>query len=259
MHDSSQQNRDERPDAVSRVGDTIRRPAGPWTSAIHALLRYLEDVGFDGAPRVLGIDDQGREVLTYVPGVEGHHARQAALHDDRTLVAVGRLIRRYHDAVSWFVPPPGAQWRFQADAPREGIVCHNDLAPVNTIYRDGEPRAFIDWEYAAPAPPAWDLACAAWSYIPLYDDDWCQHYGYPTALRGPRLRLLCDAYGLTERAGFIDLIRARQMALYNMVRLGAEAGEPRSLGVWQQTRGRQWLDAVAYLDRERDHWSACLE
>lgn len=244
-------------ESVERVGDTVRRPASPWTPAVHALLRHLEDVGFDGAPRVLGIDDDGREVLTYVPGVEGHHAKQAALHDDRVLATVGRLIRRYHEAVEGFVPPLDARWQFQTGAPREGIVCHNDLAPVNTIYVDGEPCAFIDWEYAAPASPAWDLACAAWSYIPLYDDEWCHRYQYSTAPRGPRLRLLCDAYGLAddERVGFIDLIRARQMALYDTVR---QAADPRAKAVWERTRGRQWLDAVAYLDRERDLWQAYL-
>jgi len=63
---------------------------------------------------VLGIDEQGREVLTHVPGEDGHHARRAALHADRTLAAVGRLIRRYHDAVAGFVSPPGPRWQFQS-------------------------------------------------------------------------------------------------------------------------------------------------
>ena len=47
---------------VVRVGDSVRRPLGSWSSAVHALLRHFELVGFDGAPRFLGIDDQGREI-----------------------------------------------------------------------------------------------------------------------------------------------------------------------------------------------------
>lgn len=244
---------------VTRVGRTVRRPVGPWTPAVHALLRYLEDVGFDAAPRVLGIDADGREVLTFMDGEDGHHARKAALHDDDALVAVGQLIRRYHDAVTGFVAPPDAQWQFQGDAPRTGIVCHNDLAPVNTVYVDNRPRAFIDWDFAAPAPPEWDLACAAWSFVPLYDDDFCRQYGYPDSARGPRLRLLCDGYGLTDRAGFIDLIRARQRALYDMVRLRAQAGIAHYVGIWRDTSGQRWLDAISYLDRERDEWARHLE
>jgi hypothetical protein len=35
---------------LARVGDTVRRSTGPWTPAVHALLRHLEWAGFDGAP-----------------------------------------------------------------------------------------------------------------------------------------------------------------------------------------------------------------
>jgi hypothetical protein len=54
---------------VVRVEDTVRRPTGRWSPAVHALLRHFESVGFDGAPRFLGIDDRGREILGYVEGV----------------------------------------------------------------------------------------------------------------------------------------------------------------------------------------------
>ena len=51
---------------VARVGDTVRRPTGYWTPAVHARLRHLEAVGFSEAPRVLGIDEAHREVLTFL-------------------------------------------------------------------------------------------------------------------------------------------------------------------------------------------------
>ena len=50
---------------VVRVGDTVRRPTAG--RAVHALLTYLEQVGFPYSPRLLGVDQHGREVLTYVP------------------------------------------------------------------------------------------------------------------------------------------------------------------------------------------------
>lgn len=43
---------------VVRVGDAVRRPTGPWSPAVHALLLHFERVGFDGAPRFLGLDEQ---------------------------------------------------------------------------------------------------------------------------------------------------------------------------------------------------------
>ena len=68
----------------------MRRSTDPWTPAVHALLRHLKTTSFDGAPRVLGIDAQGREVLTYVPG----HVPRAASPDlipGMQWVALGHL------------------------------------------------------------------------------------------------------------------------------------------------------------------------
>jgi hypothetical protein len=59
---------------VVRVGDTVRRPTGRWSWAVHALLLHLEAVGFERAPRLLGIDDAGREVLSFLPGRRGELA-----------------------------------------------------------------------------------------------------------------------------------------------------------------------------------------
>ena len=53
---------------IVRVGDTVRRPVRPFTATIQAYLAHLRRAGFTAAPVPLGIDDQGREVLSYVPG-----------------------------------------------------------------------------------------------------------------------------------------------------------------------------------------------
>ena len=106
--------------ALAKIGDTVRRSTGPWTPVVHALLRHLVRAEFEGAPRVLGVDVQGREVLTYIPG----HVPRAASPDvatDRALLEVGRLLRRYHEAVSGFSLPPGIAWHGGADpGPRSG-------------------------------------------------------------------------------------------------------------------------------------------
>jgi len=47
-------------DGVVRIGDTVRRPVSARSSRVHDLLSYLERENFDGAPRFLGIDEQGR-------------------------------------------------------------------------------------------------------------------------------------------------------------------------------------------------------
>jgi hypothetical protein len=114
---------------VERVGETVHRTVGLWTPAVHALLAHLERVGFEGAPRPLGIDSEGREVLRFVPGGGPSHA-------DDELVGVAQLTRALHDSTESFEVPPDAEWQFMVGAPRRGeVVCHNDLSPDNTIWR----------------------------------------------------------------------------------------------------------------------------
>src|SRR4051794_32258249 len=122
---------------VVRVGDTVRRNTGPWTPAVHALLRHLEGAGFPYSSRVLGIDAKGREVLSYIEGVTGNMPWPAALFTDDAVREVARLVRQYHDAVANFVPPPSSVWR-NTDrplAPGE-IVRHGDLGTWNMVWRD---------------------------------------------------------------------------------------------------------------------------
>jgi hypothetical protein len=71
-----------------RLGDTVRRAAGPWTPAVHALLTHLAQHGFAGSPRPLGVDGQGREVLTFLAGETVGSARPwpGWVHAEDTLV-----------------------------------------------------------------------------------------------------------------------------------------------------------------------------
>lgn len=197
--------------AVARVGDTVRRDTGPWTPAVHALLRHLEGVGFDGAPRVLGIDGRGREVLSYIPGDVPDRASPEVV-TEQILARIGRLLGRYHEAASGFELPAGVSWHHPALPGGRTVVCHNDISPGNTVFCDGLPVAFLDWDLASPAPAAWDLAHVAWQFVPLSDDAGCARNGWSSPPdRALRLRILCDAYGLTnrERAGFSRLVVRR--------------------------------------------------
>jgi aminoglycoside phosphotransferase (APT) family kinase protein len=154
-----------------RVGDTVRRPSGPWTPAIHALLDHLDAAGFAAAPRALGSDSEGREVVTYIEGDVVRPEHFGLLESDDALAEIAQLIRRYHDAVAAFIPPADARWWDLAADPTGAseVVCHNDLAPWNLIRgRDG--WTFIDWDLAAPGRRSWDLGWALLSFIPLTPD-----------------------------------------------------------------------------------------
>lgn len=176
---------------VVRSGATVRRPAGPWTPAVHALLGHLRAHGFTGAPRAHGFDGEGREVLDFVAGEVPGYPLPAHVRSDDTLAAVGRLLRGYHDATAGFPATLGATWYFPPRDPAE-VICHGDVAPYNCVFRDGRPVALIDFDTAHPGPRVWDVAYAAYRFVPLSDAS------SPAPEQGRRLRLFADAYGLGE-------------------------------------------------------------
>ncbi len=93
-------------------------------------------------------------------------------------------------------------YRFHPHPPLPGeVVSHGDLGPWNTVYRDGVPVAFIDWDSAEPVEPVADLAAAAWAFVPLAPPAQLAQAGFdPLPDLPERLRLFVDAYGLTDRA-----------------------------------------------------------
>ncbi|MFN8500087.1 MAG: phosphotransferase [Anaerolineae bacterium] len=232
---------------VVRVGDTVRRTTGFWTPAVHALLRYLETVGFEGAPRVLGFDARGREILTFIPG-QTIPPSLAGYHSDDVLAAVAVLLRRCHDATADFRPAPSAPWRSGVGAPGVAeVICHNDIAPWNTVVRDGAPVAFIDWDFAAPGRRIWDVAYALWRFAPLYP---AENFG-TLAERARRMTLFCDAYGLADRRGLLAVIEWRQAVHYSTLAAWAESGLPAFERLWREGHGEAMLRDLTWLRAHR--------
>jgi aminoglycoside phosphotransferase (APT) family kinase protein len=244
---------------VVRVGDTVRRPVGPWSPAVHALLEHFEQVGFDGAPRFLGIDEQGREILSYVDGEPGHAPVPA---DDGVVAALGRLLRRMHDAQEGFVPPADARWqRFPGETPDGELIVHDDLFWTNVVFRDGAPVALIDWDLARPATRLAEVARAASYWAPLITDDGARTWGLPTDRRGPRLRLLCDAYGLDdhERAGLIDEVARRRKLGYEAHRLwGGVERRPGWREMWDAGSAATFEANLRWLAEHREELESWL-
>ena len=202
-----------------RVGRTVRRVGRPWSSSVLDLLQHLWGQGFTGAPRSLGFDEQGREVLTFVEGSVGvglPEVDEESVQDDDhwvwrddVLVHLGKLVRRYHDAAATF-QWTGHTWQVPVGQPVE-TICHNDLQPANVVFREGVPVALIDWEAASPGCRAADLGFAAWRWVPLWPQERSRAAGLPTAVseKSRRLHLLLNAYGAEADLAFITATTAR--------------------------------------------------
>ena len=83
------------------IDGVVHKRASPWTPTVHAVLRHLEEAGVDGVPRALGFDDQGREMLTYLPGRDGRRPvpwpagrRRLDAHPGRPMAATASTTRQ---------------------------------------------------------------------------------------------------------------------------------------------------------------------
>ncbi len=243
-------------EGIVRVGDTVRRPLNPNSPLIHALLRHLEAAGFTGAPRFLGIDAAGREVLSYIEGEVAGRPRQPWIGDEDRMVSVARLVRAYDDAAATFVPPEGINpvdgFPEVADIPpappyEPELTGHVDITPENVVFRDAKAFALIDFDLAKPATRADEMFNVMLWWAPLFDPR-----DVEPLLRGlnvpRRCRMLADAYGMsgTDRARVIEVAIMRTRRAWYLMRRRAE----RDGGGWQ----RMWDEGVGDIIKRRGAW-----
>jgi hypothetical protein len=216
-------------DGAVRVGDTVRRVVGPWTPAVHALLGYLADQGFAGAPRPLGFDEQGREVLTFLAGetIGTRKPRPAWVHAEDTLIQVAGWMRDFHRIVAGFVPPPDAVWRGGGTWSPGLIIVHNDATTHNAAWHQGRLTGFFDWDFAGPATPEWDLALTAFAWVPLHVRYVVAAEGFTDfAARPGRLDRFLGTYGWSGTTSeFLEVVEARMRAHADGIRGRAAAGD----------------------------------
>jgi Ser/Thr protein kinase RdoA (MazF antagonist) len=228
---------------VVRIGDTVRRPLRATSPATHALLRHLAEVGFDGAPRLLGIDGQGREVLGYIPGQTVIRPYPDWAFTEEALVSVAQLLRAYHRAVAGF-DPGSLAWPQSPPAPFAGeLVSHNDPNLDNVVFRDGRAVALIDFDLAAPGSRVWDLACAARQWAPLRPDSLIADPRRGAAFQ--RLRVFVEAYGAEDidAALFVRAIGQNQEWFGRLIERYVAAGHE---GFSAYARSETRLSADAY-------------
>ena len=246
---------------VVRQGGVVRRGAGSWSPAVHALLGHLERIGFDGAPRPVALEGAS-EVLTFIEGTCPSVPWEPWVFSDEVLAGVADLLRRYHAVVADFDPPRGARWRRWVGATGAGpIVCHADLWPANVVCRAGVPVALIDFDFAQPGQPLDDVASAAKHWVPLVAAGRRAVDGWPEPGDEPRrLRLLCDEYGLddADRRGLLSAVLAMNHRGYDSHRLWAAQGVAGFVEMWANGSGQRILDDRAWLLAQWDRLQAAL-
>jgi thiamine kinase-like enzyme len=124
------------------------------------------------------------------------------------------------------------------------LVCHNDVCPENVVFRDGIAVALLDFEFAAPGRPVYDLAHLARLGVPIEDDVDQDRLGWRPDDRPPRLRLVADG-----RAELLPAMNDAIDRLEAAVRRSVEAGDPNAVAMWNRTGGSD------RYDRRRRWWT----
>jgi hypothetical protein len=239
---------------VVRIGDTVRRPRQDTSAGVAEYLRHLERVGFERAPRYLGVDAQGRDVLTFLPGdVPGDPVEPWAA-TDAVLPSVARLTRTLHDASDGFVPSapirtpaPGRPQPSLPDEPR--LISQRDITPQNVVFRDGQAWGLVDFDLSDWTTRSVDLANTAMHWVPLCDPA-DRGPAFAAVDVGRRLRSMLDAYGrdVVSAAALLHACELRFAAGYAAMKWSAE----HLGGGW----ARMWDEGVGEVIRRRVAWFA---
>lgn len=247
-------------EGVVRIGDTVRRPHQSCSLAVAAYLDHLESAGFDAAPRYLGRDGQGRDVLTFLSGDVAGDPPDPWAADEDLLLSVGALVRRLHTAsagygaAQGFAAPPGSSWArdqvvFTAPGaqPEPELISHNDVTPQNVVVVGGTAAGLIDFDLAGPTTRLDDWCATATHWVPLRAPA-DVFPTWPGIDQARRLRLLADGYGLSaaERDRVLDVLLARAAASWLRMRAAAD----QLGGGW----ARMWREGVGDSIRRREAW-----
>lgn len=238
--------------AVARIGNLVMRPANAHSDVLHRFLRHLRHRGFAGASEPVAIDD-GVELLRFIDGDVPVPPYPAWAQTDLAITSAARLIRGLHDASAGF-DAAGIAWSNEMNdrAPgSESVICHNDVCLENVVFRDGEAIGLLDFDFAAPGRPAFDLASFARMCVPVDDDVSAPTLGWKPADRPRRVRLITDAYGL-DAGGRAEMLTCLDDSIARggeFVLRHVEAGEQGFIEMWDRMGG------MARFDRRRQWWA----
>lgn len=243
---------------IFRQAEGIVRPANPWTAHVHDFLNYLLGQGFDCIPHPQGITEDGRERVSFVPGIVYNDGLPEEILTEDVLISVAKLLRRFHDlGVGYIAKLTGGEpWMLPARTPVQ-VMCHGDFAPYNITFVDGKVHGIIDFDTLHPGPRLWDIAYAAYRWVPFVAP---VNPDYHDTLDGQirRLKLFADAYGMTadERKRLPKMMIERVGALADYMRNEAAKGNEDVIRNIADGHLDLYLNDIAYF---REHAQAVAE
>jgi thiamine kinase-like enzyme len=199
-----------------------------------------------------GMGGDGRERFVFIEGEVPLPPYPQWARSDEALVSVAALMRRFHRAAALTGPSAGTWSSELADPAGGSVVCHNDVCLENVVFRDGTAVALLDFDFAAPGRPVYDVAQFARLCVPVDDEISAARLGWRPADKPARLRLAADSYGLdaTARRQLVEVMADSIARGGEFVRRRVEAGDPNFTAMWEAMGG------IERFDRRRRWWAA---
>lgn len=237
---------------IVRVGNTVRRTMTAKRQSVHRLLSFLQDSGFNACPEFLGIDEQGREVLSYLAGDCGIYPQ--FWEDDSYLISAAKLLREYHEVAKGFVLNEDDTWDYEyPDKSRHEVICHNDFAPYNLIFNGGQFDAIIDFDLAGPGPKLRDVAYAAYWLVPLslHAEDMKVFTLADVKNNSQRLHQFCETYGVQANSDLLDMVSEVLHYMSDEAVLINAIGEEAAARLKAEGHLEHWANETLYFDKDR--------
>ncbi|WP_339322096.1 aminoglycoside phosphotransferase family protein [Paenibacillus sp. FSL W8-0194] len=249
---------------VVKVGETVRRESKPNPYVNH-LLRYLESAGCPHVPRYLGIDEKGREVFSYIQGVvpgNNYPENESYMWSDLALAELARILRRFHDSSVGFSTSEKSSNDFPDESQHE-VVCHNDAALYNVVFKDEIPVGMIDFDMAGFGPRIWDIAYTLYTSVPLAgfapggEDFSVVEYNKTdhASVRKKRIKLFFDSYGMDVPMDLKWWVVSRIHFMCTTLSDRAAAGDPAFIKLVQEGHLDHYKKELIFLDKHFDDWS----
>jgi len=245
---------------VYRWGNTVRRELKSDSHKFHRLLKHLEIKGFTYAPKFLGIDEKGREVLSFIEGEAGNYPLKKYMWSDDVLIEIGKMLRLYHDSVSDFSFDDS--WKSIDNTPKPfEILCHNDFAIYNIVFNDERPIGIIDFDVAAPGPRLWDIAYTLYTCVPLsrfYLSETGEKIYYNSSQHAQhikqRVKLFFDSYGEEAEEDYLEMVLLRVKGLCKTIIRKAREGDIAFQKMIDEGHLEHYQNDIKFIREHRKEW-----
>ncbi|MBH0157322.1 phosphotransferase [Fictibacillus sp. 5RED26] len=245
---------------VIRLGNTVRRDLKPNSAKIHKLLKHLENKEYKYAPQLLGIDEQGREKLSFIEGEAGNYPLKEYMWSNEVIKDIANMLRLYHDAVSDFPIEEGWHPIDHTPQPYE-VLCHNDFAIYNIIFDQERPAGIIDFDVAGPGPRLWDIAYTLYTCVPLsrfYLDETGTTVNYNRSQHAERMKarvqLFFEGYGEEVDPNYLEMVLLRLKGLCKTIDRKASEGDLAFQKMIDEGHLAHYLEDIDFIRKHRNDW-----